>query len=229
MGFRVPFAALLVILAFEQLTVAQGPGPPAIQDFLAANPAYRLLAVEDVRDVVDRDAEEYFTPFALGDLTGDGIPEVAAVIVRRGTPVRFGVVVVHGSRTVHWVVRPHSDKIVSVEIEASRRLYVKHCLECDSNSFVRWNGSSYEDALWIVSDVPATYDPGHRPIPLRLRPTSTAKAIANVTECTDARIVEVLPRRANGVRWYRVEVVLNGRATRGFLPSDMLTDISCIG
>ena len=127
------------------------------------------------------------------------------------------------------VARPQSDKIVSVEIQETRRLYIKHCLECDSNSFVRWNRSSYEEALWIVGDVPAIYDTSHRPVPLRLRPTSTAKASANVIQCTDARIVEVLPRRANGVRWYRVEVVLNGRATRGFVPSDMLTDISCIG
>jgi hypothetical protein len=35
-------------------------------------------------------------------------------------------------------------------------------------------------------------------------------AIANVTECTEARIVEVLPRRPKAVRWYRVEMVLNG-------------------
>jgi hypothetical protein len=39
----------------------------------------------------------------------------------------------------------------------------------------------------------------------------------------------VLPHQANGVRWYRVEVVLNGLVTEGFLPSDVLTDNSCIG
>jgi hypothetical protein len=233
MGFRVAFAAVLVIVTFLRLLVAQAqaPAPAGIQEFLAVNPAYHLLAVADVRDVVDSVAEEYFTPFASGDLTGDGISEVAAVIVQSGTPIRFGVVVVHGSRTVHWVLRPQSDKIVSVEIQQTRRLYIKHCLECDSNSFVRWNGSSYEAALWIVGDIPATYDlqSGNRPVPLRVSPTPTGKVIGNVTECTDARIVDVLPRQANGVRWYRVEVVLNGLAIMGFLPSDVLTDISCIG
>src|SRR4051812_41870473 len=108
MDWRLAFAAGLVTGTFPRFLVAQGPAPPAIQQFLADNPAYRLLTVADVRDVVDRVAEEYFTPFASGDLTGDGIPEVAAVIVQRRTPIRFGVVVVHGSRIVHWVLRPQS-------------------------------------------------------------------------------------------------------------------------
>ena len=87
--------------------------PPAIQEFLATNPAYRLLAVADVRDVVDSVAEEYFTPFASGDLTGDGAPEVTAVVVQSGTPIRFAVVVISRSRTAHCVRRPQPDRIVS--------------------------------------------------------------------------------------------------------------------
>jgi hypothetical protein len=234
MGLRMAhgFVIALVTVAVLQPLVAQAPTPPPIQRFLAANLAYRLLAVADVRDVVDEVAEEYFTPFASGDLTGDGVPEVAAVIVQRETPIRFGVVVVHGSRTVHWVRRPQSDKIVGVAIQPTRRLYIEHCLECDSNSFVRWNGSSYEDFLWIVGDNTATYDQqphGNRPVPLRHTPNSTGKVIGSLRECTDAKILQVLPRQANGVRWYRVEVSLNGLVTEGFLPSHVLTDISCIG
>jgi hypothetical protein len=83
-------------------------------------PQIPLLAVADVRDIVDQVAEEYFTPFASGDLTGDGVPEVAAVIVQRGTSIRFGVVVAHGSRTVQSVLRSQSDKIVSVAIQQTR-------------------------------------------------------------------------------------------------------------
>lgn len=180
--------------------------------------------------MVDEVAEEYFTPFASGDLTGDTVPEVAAVIVEKGTPIRFGLVVIHGPRTVHWVRRPQSEKIVSVAIQEARRLYVKHCLECDANSFVRWSGARYEDALWIVGDVPATYDrqSGIRPVPLRQAPDATGKVSGNLPECTDARILQVLPRQGNGARWYRVEVILNGRTAEGFLPSDVLTDISCM-
>ena len=233
MGLRMAhgFVIALVTVAFPQPLVAQTPAPPAIQRFLVAHPAYRLLTVADVRDVVDEVAEEYFTPFASGDLTGDGVPEVAAVIVQRGRSIRFGVVVVHGARSVHWVVRPQSDKIVSVSIQQTRRLYVEHCLECDANSFVRWNGSSYEDFLWIVGDNTATYDrrSGNRPVPMRQTPNSTSKVIGNLRECTDTKILQVLPRHANGVRWYRVEVFLNGLVIEGFLPSDVLTDISCIG
>lgn len=233
MGLRMAhgFVIALATVTSCQPLAAQTPVPPPIQRLLAANPRYRLLAVVDVRDIVDQGAEEYFTPFASGDLTGDGVPEVAAVIVQRGTSIRFGVVVAHGSRTVHWVLRPQSDKIVSVAIQQTRRLYIKHCLECDANSFVRWNGSSYEEFLWIVGDNTATYDQqsGSRPVPLRQIPTSTGKVIGNLRECTDAKILQVLARHANGVRWYRVEVVLNGLVTEGFLPSEVLTDISCIG
>ena len=218
------FVIALATVAFLQPLAAQAPAPPPMQRFLAANPAYRLLAVDDVRDVVDKVAEEYFTPFASGDLTGDGVPEVAAVIVQRGTPIRFGVVVVHGSRTVYWVRRTQFDKIVGVAIQPTRRLYIQHCLECDTNSFVRWNGSSYEDFLWIVGDNAGTYDQqshGNRPVPLRHTPNSTGKVIGSLRECTDAKILQVLPRQANGVRWYRVEVSLNGLVTEGFLWSEM--------
>ena len=233
MGLRMAhgFVIALATVAFWQPLAAQSPAPPPIQRFLAANPRYRLLAVADVRDVVDEVAEEHFTPFASGDLTGDGVPEVAAVIVERGTSIRFGVVVVHGSRTVHWVQRPQSDKIVGVAIQQTRRLYVEHCLECDSNSFVRWNGSRYEDLLWIVGDNTVTYNrqSDSRLVSLRQTPTSNGKVIGNLRECTDAKILQVLPRHANGVRWYRVEVVLNGLVTKGFLPSDVMTDNYCIG
>jgi hypothetical protein len=225
------FAMALVTVAFLQPLLAQGPPPLPIQRFLDANPTFRLLAVDDVRDAVDKVAEKYFTPFEAGDLTGDGVAEVAAVIVQRGTPIRFGVVVLHGSRTVHWVVRPQVEKIVSVNVQNTRRLYIEQCLECDSNSWVRWNGSSYENALWIVGDVPSTYNgrARNRSAPLRPTPHSTDKVIGNVPECTSAKILQVLPMQANAVRWYRVEVLLNGRVREGFLPSEVLTDISCIG
>ncbi len=102
MGLRMAhgFVIALVTVGFLQPVVAQAPAPLPIQRFLAANSTYRLLAVADVRDVVDEVAEEYFTPFASGDLTGDTVPEVAAVIVEKGTPIRFGWVVVPGPRTV---------------------------------------------------------------------------------------------------------------------------------
>lgn len=225
------FVIGLVTVAFLQPLVAQAPAPPPIQRFLAANPAYRLLVIADVRDVVDQVAEEYFTPVASDDLTGDTVPEVAAVILQRGAPIRFGVVVIHLSSRVHWVLRPQSDKIVSVTIEEARRLYINHCLECDANSFVRWNGSSYEDSLWIVGEMPSTYDrqSGIRPVPLRQTPNSLGKVIGDLGECTTAKILQVLPLQTKGVRWYRVEVMLNGRTTEGFLPADVLTEISCIG
>jgi hypothetical protein len=225
------FAMAVVTVVLLQPLVAQAPLPLSIQRFVDANPTFRLLAVDDVRDAVDTVAEKYFTPFEAGDLTGDGVAEVAAVLVQRGTPIRFGVVVLHGSRTVHWVVRPQVEKIVSVNIQETRRLYIAQCLECDSNSWVRWNGSSYEDALWIVGDMPATYNrrARNRSAPLSPTPHSTDKVIGHVPECTSAKILQVLPMQANAVRWYRVEVLLNGRATEGFLPSDVLTDISCIG
>ena len=125
MGLRMAhgFVIALATVASCQPLAAQTPLPPPIQRLLAANPRYRLLAVADVRDIVDQGAEEYFTPFASGDLTGDGVPEVAAVIVQRGTSIRFGVVVAHGSRTVHWVLRPQSDKIERGDSADSAALY----------------------------------------------------------------------------------------------------------
>jgi hypothetical protein len=221
---------VLLVALFQSACTAQTQVPQTLETFLASNPFYRLLTVNDVRDIVDEVIEEHFTPSSPGDLNGDGVADVAAVIVELGSPVRFGVVAFHGS-TVHWVMRPQPERIVGVVIEEQGRLYIQYCIECDANSFVRWNGTDFEDELWIVGDVPATYDreSGIRPVPLRQAPDSSSRAIANLPECTDAIIVQVLPRRGNSLRWYQVTVSVNGRTTVGFLSATVLTETGCIG
>src|SRR4051812_9837353 len=142
--------------------------------FLADNPSFRLLRLDDVRDIVEPVGEQKFSPFVRADMTGDRIPDLAAVLVQRSSPERYGVVAFNGSRAdsdkrARWIVNPQEERIVGVYVEERRRMDIAYCLECDDNPFARWNGVAYEMYLSVPGDTPATFDvpsKGSKPVTL---------------------------------------------------------------
>ncbi len=213
---------------------AANPIPPIVEKFLANNPSMRLLQLEDVRDIVDPGFEE-FSPFVNVDLTGDRLADVAAVVVQPGSPLTYGVVAFNGSQTGfgprQWIVRLQPERIVGLYVRERRRIDIAYCVECDSNPFVRWDGTEYAEHFWVPGDSPATFDQpskGVTPVGLRVSPTETGRIIAKLPECTDAEVLQSVKRPA-GARWYRVAVVVNGQRQVGFVRQGELSVVSCIG
>jgi hypothetical protein len=213
---------------------AANPVPAVVDRFLANNPSLRLLQLEDVRDIVDPAFEE-FSPFVNVDLTGDRLADVAVVVVQRGSPVSYGVIAFNGSRSGfgprQWVVRLQPERIVGLYVRDRRRIDIAYCVECDSNPFVRWDGTEYAEHFWVPGDSPATFDQpskGLTPVGLHVSPTQAGRIIAKLPECTDAEVLQAVKRSA-GDRWYRVAVVVNGLRQVGFVRQAELTEVSCIG
>ena len=187
-----------------------------------------------MRDIVDPAFEE-FSPFVNVDLTGDRLDDVAAVVVQSGSPLKYGVVAFNGSQAGfgprQWIVRLQPERIVGVYVRDRRRIDISYCVGCDSNPFVRWDGTEYAEHFWVPGDSPATFDQpskGATPVGLRVGPTESGRIIAKLPECTNAEVLESV-KRPGGGRRYRVAVVVNGKRQLGFVRQGELTEVSCIG
>jgi hypothetical protein len=192
------------------------------------------LRVRPAHSSVDPAFEE-FSPLIQVDLTGDRLVDVAAVVVQRGSPMRYGVVAFNGSRAGFgprdWIVRLQPERIVGLYVRERQRIDIAYCVECDSNPFVRWDGTEYAEHFWVAGDSPATFDQpskGVTSVGLRVSPTQAGRIIAKLPECTDAEVLQSVKRSA-GDRWYRVAVVVNGLRQVGFVRQGELTEVSCIG
>jgi hypothetical protein len=217
-----------IALALVPLWLAAALPAARLQHFFITHPSYRLLTIDDVRDEM---GNADFTPVITADLTGDSVPEVAAVVVQTAAPPLYGVIVLHGP-VVHWIVRPQRERILSISVLDGARLYVDYCLGCDSNSFVRWNGIDFESRLYAVGETVGTYDrssDGHHGVALRVAPDAASAVIAHVPLCTDAKILSVTRPVTGKPRWYRVSMTVDGTTIIGFVPADALSEVSCTG
>jgi hypothetical protein len=231
-----PLKALaLSAIALSLVSVgAENSVPPVIEKFLARNPSLHVLQLAEVRDIVDP-AFEDFSPFVEVDLTGDRLVDVAAVVVQPGSPRLYGVVAFNGAGAGfgprQWIVRLQPERIVGVYVRERQRIDIAYCVECDSNPFVRWDGTRYAENFWVAGDSPATFDrasKGATPVGLRVSPTETGRIIAKLPECTTVEVVQSIEESV-GDRWYRVAVVVNGQRHVGFVRQRDLTEVSCIG
>jgi len=210
--------------------------PTVVEKFLEENPSFRLLQIADVRDLIEPVGEEQFSPFVQSELTGDRFEDVAAVVVQRGSHLRYGVVAFNGSRSGYghpqWIMQPQPKRIVGVYLKNRRRIDIALCLACDSNSFVRWDGAEYAENFWLPGDTPMTFDQlsrGVTPVALFTSPSRASRIAAQLPQCTEAEIIRSLKRGAAGDRWYKVAVTLNGRRQVGFVHGGALTEVSCVG
>ena len=215
-------------------------GQPAL--FLAEHPEFRIVSLRDAVEPPDQDTyikQGYFHPMTVADIDGDGIDDLLVVVVQwRTKPRRYGVVAFSGTRTgfarePKWVVRPIRELIRGVAASSDDgRVYPLFCVECDTNSFLRWNGKEFESKLFVVNEpvllvgpfVSLDQPPGAT-VPLLAEPRSGASTIGTVKGCTGARVSVVGPRDGTR-RWYRVDIEGQGSTLSGWITDD---DICGIG
>jgi hypothetical protein len=212
--------------------LAQPKPPPLLEHVLLRHPDLRILdpsadliggyTIDELRQF------RVWPPWVVRDVDRDGRPDVVAVVVRpAGAGSEFGVVAVH-ARTpavVHWVV-PLGREIINgvARGPGSDAVTPLFCLECDTNSWFRWSGRSYEADLYAVGEHIAidTYD---QPLGLFAKPSRDSRLVFTIAPCTRATVR--LVAGADQGRWYFVET-RGRRPVRGWLPAQLVSH-ECFG
>ena len=144
------------------LLAAEAPAPPRLMaDVLRGQAEWRLLdpATDLVGDytITQLEALDRWPPWIELDFDRDGLDDIAAVVVRRGTgnASEFTVVVVHGATPgrAELVVPFRPQRIFGVsEGIKDDTVMPLHCADCDANVWYRWNGRAYEPRLHAVGE-----------------------------------------------------------------------------
>lgn len=130
------------------------------------------------------------------DVDRDGRGDVVAVVVKPGATPEFGVIAVH-ARTptvVRWVTPLGTEAINGVakgsagpDRDTVTPLY---CIECDSNSWYRWSGRSYEAELHAVGEQLLSADQTSyrkdQVLGLFAKPSRDSKFLFSIEHCTEA-------------------------------------------
>jgi hypothetical protein len=173
----------------------------------------------------------YWPPWVVVDLDRDGRPDVVATTVRHSAAgAQFGVLAVHAQAPadVHWVAQFGNERINGVAAGGrfGDRVTPLYCIECDSNSWYRWSGSSYEVELFAIGErIGIASDPtidypelASGTLAVFGLPSRRSKVVAHVKPCTIARIVSVQGSSSYESRWYLVEIPKPKRV-RAWIPA----------
>jgi hypothetical protein len=209
-------------------SAAQVPSPPRLlADVLRGRSEWRLLdpTIDLVGDhtIAQLEALDRWPPWIELDFDRDGVNDIAAVVVRRGSgnESEFTVVVVHGGTPgrAELVVPFRAQRIFGVsEGIKDDTVMPLHCADCDANIWYRWNGRTYEPRLHAVGEsIRIGSEPGRRS-PLFATPRADATRTGEVPSCARAQVQEVGGEA--GQRWYRVEVVAPS-FPRGWVPQQL--------
>ena len=231
MNSRVRF----IVLFFSTSVVGQGTMPALLEQAMRRLPELRLL--DPSIDLVGRGytLEElkscgYWPPWVVADVDRDGHADVVAVVVRPGITPEFGVMAVHSRRAnaVQWVASLGARAINGVTTGPARDTVTPlYCVECDTNSWYRWSGRSYEAELYFVGEriAVATYE-RDQALGLFARATRDSRLLFPVEPCTEAVVRRVAGSEES--RWYFVETRGRGRL-RGWIPASFASESECIG
>jgi len=198
--------------------------PEPIRALLSQHPELHLLTISDVAEMVPADMKAV-RAFAIGDATGDGRDDLVAVLVgEQGQGKVWHVVAFNGTATgfgpPQWMLKDHTHPIGMVTLDRRRRkVTVRECFECDFSPWFRWNGESFEEALWAKGDVLEVAPSGSAGI--FPGPDTGTAPIATIPEGTEVRVVALGPRTGDH-RWYRVRVRLGQRTIEGFVDGGRL-------
>jgi hypothetical protein len=230
-----------MILALVQATfLAQAAGapaslPPLLARYLGTHPPYRLLLVSDLareRDYIE--SHHLFSPLAIADLNGDGTDDVLAVLVRRdGSKTLYAVAAFHAIQGVdtprpEWVLKETSEPVLGVTTSAARRVDVWKCYQCGSNPFYRWNGVEYQPNLRAKGESVPVYHGASGNVEVRQEASPSGKMVVTLPPCTRVQILSVFPRQGR-VRFYEVSTLLGGKKVTGFVSSDEVDEMPCMG
>jgi hypothetical protein len=89
-----------------------------------------------------------------------------------------------------------------------------YCIECDSNSWYRWLGRTYEEGLYAVGERLQASESG-RGLALFSRPARDSGRTFPIERCDEAIVRRVAGSKQE--RWYYVETV-SARPVRGWIP-----------
>ncbi len=221
--------ALVATNVSAQDAAPRGPSPEAcasVEAFLAANPRYHLLTIDDMEpENVPLRADE-IEPIQEGDVTGDRIRDVVFVVVRADGEKRlYGVVMLRGARRgppeTQWVIRDSPEQAGDLLL-SERSLLVYGAPGYEATWDLTWNGSEFEEDYFFPGQRLGVFPDG---APLRSRPRATARGPVTLPDYTEVVVVRRLPKRGAGVRWYRVRTAkpYRGRIRYGYVPANMLS------
>ena len=229
--------ALFLILSASWV-VAQPKPPTLLEDALRKLPGVHVLEPSLVNlrgggtaDDLKRDG--YWHPWAVADLDRDGIPDVAAAVVKR-TPsgTQYGVLAVH-ARTpmqVNWMVPLDTTPINGVVVggffgpDTVEPLY---CYRCDANPWFRWSGHAYELELFSVGQTFPLGSSTERIIELFTESRLKSGIAGKVVNCMEAKILATTGT-SRDTRWYQVEV-RGPKLQRGWVRAKTIDTGACIG
>jgi hypothetical protein len=224
----------LGVLLVSAIVTGQTTEPALLEQAMRRLPGLRLLdpSVDLVGSYTIDELKSlgYWPPFVTTDVDRDGRPDIVAVVVKLGSRPQFGVIAVHArsAASIQWVEALEDRLINGVTMKQARDTVMPlHCVECDSNSWYRWSGRSYEADLYAVGEriAIATYQPDDT-IGLFARATRDSRLLFPVETCTQAVVRRVAGSEAE--RWYFVET--RGRErVRGWIPAVFANDGECSG
>ena len=212
-----------------QAPAAQNPAPPRLlAEVLRAKSEWRLLDPTTdlagdytVAQLVELDR---WPPWIEMDFDRDGLDDIAAVVVRRGSggETEFTAAVVHGGTPGRGeLVVPFSPQRIFGVSEGIKDDTVMplRCADCEANIWYRWNGRAYEPLLQAVGESIRIGGEEGRRSPLFATPRAEAVRSAEVPYCVRAQVQEV--GGEEGRRWYRVEAVAPS-FPRGWVPQQLV-------
>jgi hypothetical protein len=226
----------VVLLLVSATIAAAQPKPPALLE----QALRRLPGVSILNPPVDLPsgytidqlkAFGYWPPWVVVDLDRDGRPDVVATVVRHASKgTEFGVLAVHAQAPVkvHWIAQFGKEEINGVAAGGrfGDRVTPLYCIECDSNSWFRWSGSSYEVELFAIGErIGIASDPSidypelaSGTLAVFGLPSRESKVVGRVKPCTIARIVGVQGSSSYESRWYLVEIP-KPKPVRAWIPA----------
>ena len=228
-----PEMKYLIFFLLSATAVDQPKLPPLLEKALRGLPGLRLLdpSVDLVGEYTVNELKEFghWPPWVVMDVDRDGRRDVGAVVVKPGATPEFGVIAVH-ARTptvVRWVAPLGTEAINGVAKGSAGpdrdKVTPLYCIECDSNSWYRWSGRSYEAELHAVGEQLLSADQTtyrkDQVLGLFAKPSRDSKFLFSIGHCTEAIVRRVAGSEKD--RWYFVETK-GGGGLRGWIPSSFV-------
>jgi hypothetical protein len=194
-------------------SAASGALPLLLEQFLVQNKQYHLLEANDIEDEamkrlfsqqLKKPNGAEFAPFQVGDFNGDGVVDVAAILVKNN---KVNAIVIHGSnRTkdihVHWLLKDDTHALFGVGLNSNKYVVLLDCYGCHASYVYGWSGTEYENGLVL----PRHFICVDSYTKIHTAPDEKSKVIKTTALKTGARVVKLGAKVSDDKRWYQVKL-----------------------